>query len=47
MKTLNISDSLHKALRLKAIHTNQKIGEVVDVILSQHLNTTETPTGMK
>ena len=44
MKTIHIPDTLHKSLRLKAIHQNKKLNEVVNEILSSHFNKTTTST---
>ncbi len=37
MKILYVKESLHTALRMKAIHNQKTLQEVTDEILSKHL----------
>jgi len=39
MKILYVNETLHTALRMKAIHTKQTLQEVTNEILSKHLYT--------
>ncbi len=47
MKHLIVSDKLHSRLKIKAIHSQRKLEEVTDEILSSHFDTQTTPTKEK